>query len=45
MGVKNWEERPPVNRILPATLQEKQFLQQSPAPEYKQPRKLGKKLN
>jgi hypothetical protein len=21
MGVKNWDERPPVNRILPATLQ------------------------
>ena len=25
MGVKNWEEQPPVNRILPATLQEFSF--------------------
>ncbi len=27
MGVKNWDERPPVNRILPATLQEPVFTQ------------------
>jgi hypothetical protein len=27
MGVKNWDERPPVNRILPATLQATVFTQ------------------